>query len=107
MRKPGIKKTTKAHTNDRWRPLNSYLLTNLSPFYIQEKYWDKLFELVKNESKLDNILPYHKYLAGGLQRLHLFLGMDYEAWHNPVQDVTQLFGSNPATLSLLLEVWKE
>lgn len=31
------------------------------------------------------------------------LAVQLEAWQNPVQDVTQLFGSNPATLSLLLE----
>lgn len=58
-----IKKTTKAHFNDRWTPLNAHLLTAVSPFYIKEQYWDRLFALVKNESKLDRILPYHQYLV--------------------------------------------
>nr|WP_256484221.1 SWIM zinc finger family protein [Mucilaginibacter flavidus] len=58
-----IKRVTKAHANDSWMPLSAHLLTAVSPFYIQEKYWDKLFALVKNENRLDRILPYHKYLV--------------------------------------------
>lgn len=41
----------------------SPLLSSLAPIYIEEGYWDRLLELVKNETRLDTILTYHDHLV--------------------------------------------
>ncbi|MFE3868384.1 SWIM zinc finger domain-containing protein [Flavobacterium sp. LS2P90] len=42
--------------------LNSAKLYHLAPIYIQENYFDRLFELVQIEQNLDNVLTYYPYL---------------------------------------------
>ena len=39
------------------------LLDKLGPIYVQEKYWEKLLQLVQHESRLHNLLAYNSYLA--------------------------------------------
>ncbi|WDZ98568.1 SWIM zinc finger family protein [Mucilaginibacter sp. SJ] len=58
-----IKEAINYQKKNKWRSLNSELLSNLAPFYIEENYPDRLFALVKNEPGLDCILQYHKYLC--------------------------------------------
>lgn len=50
------------HKKNAWSSLNAELLHAVAPFYIEEKYWEKLFDLVKYETRLDTVLKYHKYL---------------------------------------------
>lgn len=58
-----IREAINYQKKNKWRSLNSELLSNLAPFYIEENYPDRLFALVKNETGLDRILQYHKYLC--------------------------------------------
>jgi len=53
---------TKEHRDSRRFPLSARLLQALAPFYIEEKYWDRLFTLVKNDGDMERILKYHNYL---------------------------------------------
>ncbi|MDN3584010.1 SWIM zinc finger family protein [Mucilaginibacter flavus] len=55
--------TTKKHGGSKWQSLNSYLLSALSPIYIEEKFTDRLFELVKQERDIDRIMQYHNDLV--------------------------------------------
>jgi hypothetical protein len=48
---------------DKWSSLNSQLLEALNVIYIEEKYWGRLFALVKNEDSLGKILQFHSYLV--------------------------------------------
>ncbi|GAA3962104.1 SWIM zinc finger family protein [Mucilaginibacter dorajii] len=56
-------KTTKKHGGSKWESLNSSLLSALSPIYIEEKFTDRLFELVKQETDIDRIMKYHNDLV--------------------------------------------
>lgn len=58
-----IQRITKEHTDSRWFPLSAQLLHALAPFYIEEKYWDRLFALVKNDGDMERIIRYHSYLV--------------------------------------------
>jgi len=44
-------------------PLSARLLQVLAPFYIEEKYWDRLFALVKNDGDMERMMIYHSYLV--------------------------------------------
>jgi len=60
-----IAKITQEHKenkNKMWLPVNPPLLEKLAPIYIEEQYWDRLFELVKRESNIEAVLRYHDYL---------------------------------------------
>jgi bisphosphoglycerate-dependent phosphoglycerate mutase len=60
----GIKtETTKKHGKSTWLPFNSFLLSALSPIYIEERFTDRLFELVKNEKDIDRLMVYHEHLV--------------------------------------------
>jgi len=58
-----IQKVTKESAKNTWSSPNSQLLNALNAVYIEEKYWDRLFALVKNETRLETILQFHNYLA--------------------------------------------
>jgi hypothetical protein len=55
--------TTKKHGKSTWHPFDSYLLSALSPIYIEERFTDRLFELVKNEKDIDRLMIYHEHLV--------------------------------------------
>ena len=55
--------TKSTYKKNSWWSLNSELLRAVAQFYIEEKYWEKLFDLVKYETELDTVLNYHKYLV--------------------------------------------
>ncbi|PWK73780.1 putative Zn finger protein [Mucilaginibacter oryzae] len=57
-----ISDTTKAFKKSSWSSLNSMLLAALGQIYIEEKYWNRLFNLVKDEGNLNTLMKYHKYL---------------------------------------------
>lgn len=60
----GIKtETTKKHGKSTWLPFDSFLLSALSPIYIEERFTDLLFELVKNEKDIDRLMVYHEHLV--------------------------------------------
>lgn len=58
-----IQKITKEQEKKRWQSLNSQLLEALDGIYIKEKYWDRLFTLLKNETDLEKIMKYHNYFV--------------------------------------------
>lgn len=58
-----IQEAVNYHKKNKWGSLDSEILSKLAPFYIEEQYWDRLFALVKKETRLDQILQYHKYLS--------------------------------------------
>jgi hypothetical protein len=70
-----IKDVTKKNGGGSWYPLSAELLRSVAPIYIEEKYWDKLFELVKNDGNMDRIMRYHDYLAPHYpaELLHIYL----------------------------------
>ena len=45
-----------------WFTANPPVLSAIAPIYIEEGYWDRLLELVKNETNLDVLLRYHSHL---------------------------------------------
>jgi hypothetical protein len=57
-----IQRVTRDKKN-KWSSLNSQLLEALAAIYIEEKYWDRLFALVKNEDSLGKLMQYHSYLV--------------------------------------------
>lgn len=56
-------KTTNEHGGRKWESLSSCLLSALSPIYNEEKFTDRLFELVKQEKDIDRIMKYHDNLV--------------------------------------------
>lgn len=59
-----ITQTTKEWKNSKtyWKPQRPDLLSALSGIFIEEGYLDRLFELVKEEKMLDDLLQYHTVL---------------------------------------------
>jgi BioD-like phosphotransacetylase family protein len=57
-----VNQASKKYVLYDFRRLNSTLLYNLAPIYVQENYLDRLFELVQKEQNLDNILTYFSNL---------------------------------------------
>lgn len=52
-----------ANKGKYWYNENPPLLTVLGPVFIEEKFWDRLFDLVKKETNLDVILQYSTLLS--------------------------------------------
>lgn len=64
--KERTEKITKEHEKNKgkiWMPSHPPLLAALAPVYIEEKYWDRLLALVKQENNLGTTLLYHTYLV--------------------------------------------
>lgn len=57
-----IRKHNNLKSSFRSQP-NPPLLESLASVYIEEKYWDRLLELVKKECTIDNVLRYQDYLV--------------------------------------------
>lgn len=57
-----INDTVKNHVLYNYNSLNSNLLYQLGPIYIQENYWDRLLSLVQKQENLTTILTYYPYL---------------------------------------------
>ena len=61
-----INKITREHNKNksgfRYQP-NPPLLVSLAPVYIEEKYWDRLLKLLKEECTIGNLLRYQEYLV--------------------------------------------
>lgn len=53
----------KKNFNNQWWSKNRTLLDRLAPLYVQEKQWDKLYDLVEAYPSQDVLLNYLKYLA--------------------------------------------
>ncbi len=59
-------KVTEEHKKNKgkmWSPPHPPLLFALAPVYIEEKYWDRLLALVKQENNMTTALLYHTYLV--------------------------------------------
>lgn len=52
----------KADKNPIWYSPTLLQLIALAPIYIEEKFWDRLFDLVKKDGRLDTLIDYHHYL---------------------------------------------
>ena len=50
------------HKGKYWFTANPPVLSAIAPIYIEEGYWDRLLELVKEETDLDVLLRYHSHL---------------------------------------------
>ena len=62
-----VELVAKKHQNSHWWSKNNALLNRLAPIYIQEKQWNKLYELVEAYPSLEVLLNYMKYLAADYQ----------------------------------------
>lgn len=62
-----VEREAERHLDNQWWSRSSTLLNRLAPIYVQEKRWNKLYELVEAYPSLSVLLEYMKYLAKNYQ----------------------------------------
>jgi uncharacterized Zn finger protein len=62
-----VEQEAEKHLNNQWWSKSNTLLRRLAPIYVQEKLWDKLYEVVEAYPSLEVLLAYMKYLAKDYQ----------------------------------------
>ncbi|GLU51128.1 SWIM zinc finger family protein [Dyadobacter frigoris] len=62
-----VEREAERHLNNHWWSKNNALLNRLAPIYLQEKQFDKLYQLVEGYPSLEVLLNYMKYLAKDYQ----------------------------------------
>lgn len=62
-----VEQQAEKNLNNHWWSKNRTILNQLAPVYVQEKQWNKLYQLVESYPSLDVLLSYMKYLAKDYQ----------------------------------------